>query len=221
MSLTAIPKAVLKFQYQVARVPLQLIDDRFVARMDDEAPARLFYERSLGMLDTAVGTALGDHELQKRGATLVERSDALRRAAELDAAANENVKQAGRELKVTREKALQDKQKTFEEIEAEARQARTDAQERKRAAVENAEKKIVEDKKKADEIAEQRKKNVETAKRREEEQIDAAERSAAKVASVKMADAQDKRVDAATTRAQADKIDDLADAEKEKRQADR
>ncbi|VEG46339.1 Uncharacterised protein [Mycolicibacterium flavescens] len=221
MSLTAIPKAVLKFQYQVARVPLQLIDDRFVARMDDEAPARLFYERSLGMLDTAVGTALGDHELQKRGATLVERSDALRRAAELDAAANENVKQAGRELKVTREKALQDKQKTFEETEAEARQARTDAQERKRAAVENAEKKIVEDKKKADEIAEQRKKNVETAKRREEEQIDAAERSAAKVASVKMADAQDKRVDAATTRAQADKIDDLADAEKEKRQADR
>ncbi|OBF89233.1 IF2 family translation initiation factor [Mycobacterium sp. 852002-51152_SCH6134967] len=221
MSLTAIPKAVLKFQYQVARVPLQLIDDRFVARMDDEAPARLFYERSLGMLDTAVGTALGDHELQKRGVTLVERSDALRRAAELDAAANENVKQAGRELKVTREKALQDKQKTFEETEAEARQARTDAQERKRAAVENAEKKIVEDKKKADEIAEQRKKNVETAKRREEEQIDAAERSAAKVASVKMADAQDKRVDAATTRAQADKIDDLADAEKEKRQADR
>ncbi|KUI00446.1 IF2 family translation initiation factor [Mycolicibacterium acapulense] len=221
MSLTAIPKAVLKFQYQVARVPLQLIDDRFVARMDDEAPARLFYERSLGMLDTAVGTALGDHELQKRGATLVERSDALRRAAELDAAADENVKQAGRELKVTREKALQDKQKTFEETEAEARQARTEAQQRKRAAVENAEKKIAEDKKKADEIAEQRKKNVEAAKRREEEQIDAAERTVAKVASAKMADAQDKRVDAATTRAQADKIDDLADAEKEKRQADR
>lgn len=221
MSLTAIPKAVLKFQYQVARVPLQLIDDRFVARMDDEAPARLFYERSLGMLDTAVGTALGDRELQKRGATLVERSDALRRAAELDAAADENVKQAGRELKVTREKALQDKQKAFEQTEAEARQARTEAQQRKRAAVENAEKKIVEDKKRADEIAEQRKKNVETAKRREEEQIDAAERTAAKVASVKMADAQDKRVDAATTRAQAEKIEDLADAEKEKRQADR
>ncbi|KUI35976.1 IF2 family translation initiation factor [Mycobacterium sp. IS-1590] len=221
MSLTAIPKAVLRLQYQVARVPLQLIDDRFVARMDDEAPARLFYERSLGMLDTAVGAALGDHELQKRGATLVERSDALRRAAELDAAADENVKQAGRELNVTREKALQDKQEAFEETEAEARQARTEAQQRKRAAVEKAEKKIVEDKKKADEIAEQRKKNVETAERREEEQIEAAERSAAKVASVKMADAQDKRVHAAATRAQADKIDDLADAEKEKRQADR
>lgn len=220
MSITAIPKAVLKFQYQVARVPLQMIDDRFVARMNDEAPARLFYERSLGMLDTVVGTALGDPELQKRGATLVERSDALRRAAELDAAADENIKQADRELKVTREKALQDKQKAFEETEAEARQARTEAQQRKRAAVEDAEKKIVESKKTADQIAEQRKKNVETAKRREEEQIEAVERSAAKAASVKMADAQDKRVDATVTRAQADKIEDLADAEKDKRQAD-
>lgn len=220
MSLTAIPKAVLRFQYQVARMPLQLIDDRFVARMGDEAPARLFYERSLGMLDTAVGAALGDQELQKRGATLVERSEALRRAAELDAAADENVKQAGRELKVTREKALQDKQKAFEETEAEARQARTEAQQRKRTAVEDAEKKIVESKKRADEIGAQRKKNVETAKRREEEQIEAAERGAAKAATVKLADAQDKRVDATATRAQADKIEDLADAEKDKRKAD-
>lgn len=221
MSLTAIPKAVLRFQYQVARMPLQLIDERFVARMNDEAPARLFYERSLGMLDTAVGAALGDPELRKRGTTLVERSDALRRAAELDAAADENIKQAGRELEVTREKALQDKQKAFEETEAETRQARTEAQQRKRSAIEDAEKKIVEDKKAADQIAEQRKKNVETAKRREEEQIAAAERSAAKAAAVKMADAQDKRVDATVTRAQADTIEDLVDAEKDKRQADR
>ncbi|MGE2721156.1 IF2 family translation initiation factor [Mycolicibacterium celeriflavum] len=220
MSLTAIPKAVLRFQYQVARMPLQLIDDRFLARMNDEAPARLFYERSLGMLDVTVGAALGDQELQKRGATAVERTDALRRAAELDAAADENVKQAGRELKVTREKALQDKQKAFEETEAEARQARTEAQQRKRTAVEDAEKKIVESKKRADEIAAQRKKNVETAKRREEEQIEAAERGAAKAATVKLADAQDKRVDATVTRAQADKIEDLAEVEKDKRKAD-
>ena len=221
MSLTAIPNVMLKFQYQVARVPLQLIDDWFVARMDDEAPARLFYQRSLGMLDTAVGAALGDQEISERGATLVERSDALRRAAELDAVADENVKQADRELDVTQEKALQDKRQARKEAEAEARKARTEAQQRKRVAVEAAEKKIVANTKQADQIAEQRKKNVETAKRREEEQIDAAERGAAKAAGVKMAEAQEKRVDAATTRAQADTIEDLADAEKETRQAER
>ncbi|RAV18161.1 IF2 family translation initiation factor [Mycolicibacterium sp. GF69] len=213
MSLIAIPRAVLKFQYQVARRPLQLIDDRFVARMDDEAPARLFYQRSLGMLDTAVGVALGDRDIQKRGATLVERSDALRRAADLDAAADENLKQADRELKATQDKALQDKQEAFEETEEKARQVRAEAQQRKRAAVEAAEKKMAASDKQADQLAAQRKKNVETAKRHEETQIDAVERSAATTAGVKMADAQDKHIDAAATRAQADAIEDLADAE--------
>ncbi|KUI02852.1 hypothetical protein [Mycobacterium sp. IS-3022] len=221
MSLTAIPRAVLRIQYQVARMPLQLIDDRFVARMDSEAPARLFYERSLGMLDTAVGVALGDPELRKRGATLVERSDALRRAAELDAAADENAKQADAELEVTREKALQDKQDAFEETGREAREARKQAQQRKRAAIENAEKRIAANKAQADQIAAQRKRNVETAKRREEAQIDAAERSVAASAAGKLNDAAEKRVDAAVTQAQADKIEDLAETEKETRQADR
>ena len=56
-----------------------------VARMGTEAPARLFYERSLGLLDVAVGNALGDSRLERQGVALAERSDALRRAAQLDA----------------------------------------------------------------------------------------------------------------------------------------
>lgn len=220
MSLAAIPRAVLKLQYQMARIPLQLIDDRFVRRLDSEAPARLFYERSLGLLDTAVGTVLGDPELRKRGATRMERSDALRRAAELDAAADENVRQADAELKITREKALQDKQDAIEETERETREAQQEAQQRKRSAIENAEKRIVADKKKADEIATERQQRVETVKRREEEQIYAAERTVASTAGAKLQDAQDMRVDATITRAQADTIEEFAEAEKEKRQAD-
>lgn len=221
MSLSSIPKAVLKLQYQVARFPLQMIDDRVVARMDNEAPARLFFERSLGMLDTAVGTALGDPVLRKRGVTLVDRSDALRRAARLDEAAAENAKQAEADLKATQQKAMQEKQEAFEETTRETERARKEAQQRKRAAVEDAEKRIVEDKKRADDIAAQRKKNVESAKRREEAEIADAEQTVAKVAGAKLEDAQDKRVDAAVTRAQADRIEDLADAEKQKRNGDR
>ncbi|OBI84018.1 IF2 family translation initiation factor [Mycobacterium sp. E740] len=217
MSLTAIPRAVLRIQYQLARMPLQLIDDQFVARLDSEDPARLFYRRSLGMLDTAVGTALGDPELRKRGVALVERSDALRRAAALDAAADENLKQADAELKVTQAKAMQDKQEVFEETDREAREARQEAQQRKRAAIEEAEKDIVEGKKQADQIAAERKQDVEAAKRREEEQIRAAERGAAANAGVKLQDAQDKLIDATVTRAQADTIEEFAEAEKEAR----
>jgi hypothetical protein len=221
MRVIQLPFALLRFQYQLARLPLRLIEDRFVAQMNSEAPARLWYERSMGLLDTAVGTALRDPAVRKRGATLVERSDALRRAAQLDAAAEENAEAAEAELKVTREKALQEKQEAFQETTREAREAREEAQQRKREAIEDAEKRIVADKKQVDEVAAQRKKAVEDAKREEEAQIDAVQRSAATQAGAKLEDAQDKHIDAASKRAQADSIEDLADTEKEKRKADR
>ena len=221
MSIAQFPLMLLRFQYQVARLPLQLIETRFVAQMDAEAPVRLWYERSLGMLDTAVGSALGDSAVRQRGATLVERSDALRRAARLDAAAEENAKASEAELEVTREKALQEKQEAFQETTRETEQARAEAQQRKRDAVEKAEEQVVADKKQVDEVAAQRKKAVDEAKRDEEAQIEAEQRSAAKAAGAKLEDAQDKRIDAAGKRAQADKIEDLAETEKAKRKADR
>ncbi|MEO3758928.1 IF2 family translation initiation factor [Mycobacterium sp. B14F4] len=221
MTITELPLRLLRFQYQVARLPLQLIEDRFVAQMDSEAPARLWYERSLGMLDTAVGTALADSAVRERGATLLERSDALRRAAQLDAAAEENTRAAEAELKATQEKALQEKQQAFQETTRETKEARAEAQQRKREAIEDTEERIAADKKQADEVAAQRKEAVEQAKVQEQAQIDAAERSAAKAAGAKLDDAQDKRIDAASKRAQADRIEDLAETEKEKRQADR
>jgi len=111
MEITDVPFAVLRFQYQLARIPLQLIEAQMAAWMGSEAPPRLFYERWLGGLDATVGKMLGDPDLQKRGGALIERSDALRRAAQLDATATQNQEQAADELKVKRAKAIED-QKT-------------------------------------------------------------------------------------------------------------
>src|SRR5262245_9891523 len=99
MSLNELPLAVLRYQYQMARVPFQLIEDQLVARMDPEAPARLLYERSLGALDATAGKMLGDPELEKRGAALARRGDALGRAAQLDATATQKQRQADDQLK--------------------------------------------------------------------------------------------------------------------------
>src|SRR3954454_11018362 len=87
MKITDVPFAVLRFQYQFVRFPLQLIEDRVITRMDSEAPGRLLFERSFGSLDAAVGSVLGDDKLAERGAALAERSDVLARAARLDGAA--------------------------------------------------------------------------------------------------------------------------------------
>ncbi|WP_240430696.1 hypothetical protein [Mycobacterium shigaense] len=94
MKISSIPLAALRFQYNLTRLPLQLIEDRVVTRVGSEVPARLLYERSLGMLDATVGRALRDADIVERGAALLERTDALGRAATLDAKATARQEQA-------------------------------------------------------------------------------------------------------------------------------
>jgi hypothetical protein len=221
MKITDVPFAVLRFQYQVARFPLQVIEDRVVARLDSEAPARLLYERSLGMLDLAVGNALSAPAVEQRGAALIERSEALRRAARLDQTATHVHEQAEAELDSTREQAKREQQQAEQEREREIKEARQTASERKQNAVQNAQKKAADAKEQADQVAAQRVKSAEAARRQEEAVISATERSIEKVAQAKLDDAADKAGTAAAKRAQADRVEDLAETEKEKRQQER
>ncbi len=95
-------------QYRIARYPLQVIEDRRSSRASNaESSARLFYERSLGTLDVDGGqrarrlgprAARGRPRRAQRCATL---------AAQLDAAAGEEVSQAGDEFTTKRKAADQ------------------------------------------------------------------------------------------------------------------
>ena len=221
MEITDVPFAFLRFQYQLARLPLQLFGEQVVAGMSSEAPTRLFYERWLGGLDATVGKMLGDPDLQKRGVALIERSDALRRAAELDATATQNQEQADDDLKAKRDKAIEDQNDARAVKEREVEEARTAAEERKGAAAEAAQKRISAAKQQADELAAQRVTAAEAAKRDEQAKITAAEQKATAAAESKLDDAQAKRSDAASKRAQADQVEELANLEKQKRQSGR
>jgi hypothetical protein len=221
MEITDVPYAVLRFQYQLARLPLQLIEERVVAGMSSEAPTRLFYERWLGGLDATVGKMLGDPDLEKRGAALIERSDALRRAAQLHATATQNQQQADDDLKAKRDKAIEDQKDARAVKEREVEEARTAAEERKRAAAEAAQKRTAAAKQQADELAARRMTSAEAAKRDEQATIRAAEQKATAAAESKLDEAQAKRSDAASKRAQADQVEELADVEKQKRQSKR
>ena len=173
MEITDVPYAVLRFQYQLARFPLQLFEEQVVAGMGSEAPTRLFYERWLGGLDATVGKMLGDPDLEKRGAALIERSDALRRAAQLDATATQNQEQADDDLKAKRDKAIEDQNDARAVKEREVEEARTAAEERKRAAAEAAQKRTAAAKQQADELAAQLMTSAEAAKREEQATITA------------------------------------------------
>ena len=158
MKVAEIPFVVLRFQYQIARLPLQLIEDQVAARLRSEGPARLLYERSFGALDATVGKLLGDPQLEKRGAALVERSNALSKAAKLDATATRNRQQADAKLAATHDQVVTDINEARDAAEQQAVEARTKAEQRKRAADETAEKRTVAAKKQADEAAAQRNK---------------------------------------------------------------
>ena len=215
------PQAVLRFQYRIVRFPLQIIEERLVARMGSEAPARLFYERSLGLLDAAVGNALGDFRLAKRGGALAERSDALRRAAQLDAAADQARQQSSADLKAKNDKAIEEQRDARAAKEREVEEARSSAEERKRAAEMAAAQRTAAAKKQADDVAAQRKNSAEAAKREKQARIRANEQKAAAVAKSKLDDARAKRTEADVKRAQADQVEELADREKQKRQSRR
>jgi hypothetical protein len=221
MEITDVPFAVLRFQYQLARFPLQLIEEQVVAGMSSEAPTRLFYERWLGELDATVGKMLGDPDLETRGAALIERSEALRRAAQLDAAATQNHEQADYELKAKRGKAIEDQKDARAVTERAVQEARTAAEERKRAATAAAQKGTDAAKQQADDVAAQRMTAAETAKRDEQATIRAAEQKATAAAESKLDDAQAKHSDAASKRVTADQVEELADVEKQKRQSER
>jgi hypothetical protein len=221
MRITKVPFAVLSFQYRIARFPLQLIEDRVVGQMDAEAPARLLYERSLGALDAAVGNVLGDQELASRGSALAERSDALSGAARIDAAARRTREHADQKLAAAFEDAG-DEQKRARDAEQQKVQATlSTAAERKRAAAETAASHSAAEKKQADVEAAQRLSAIEEAKRGAQSRIKAAENQATASAASKIDDARAKRDRAEGKRAQADRIEQLADDERQNRRAAR
>lgn len=221
MNFTTVPFAILRFQYQLVRLPLRLIGDRVIVRMNEEAPARLFYERSLGVLDATVGQVLGDAKLEKRGSVLADRSDMLSRAARLDAAATQKEEHADAELKAERDNVIDEQKQAREEKQRGVDAARSEADDRKRAAADDAQARTAAGKQRVDEVAAQRKNSIEESKLGAQARIRAGEEKASAAAQSKLKEAQEKRADAESKRAQADRLEALADSEKQKRQAAR
>jgi hypothetical protein len=218
MAISDIPRAVLRAQYRLARMPLQIVEDRVMSRLDAEAPARLFYERSVGVLDVLAGRALGDAEVERRGTAVAERSAALGRAAQLDAEADAESRQASEEVTRARDDAASTQRAARERKQREQQDAVKTAAHRKATAAEAAADRAKADKKQADAAAQQRVQAAETRKKAAEKGIDAVEGARLAAANEQRDEAGGKRAAAQSTRARANQVEDLADAEKQKRQ---
>lgn len=220
MKITDVPYAILRFQYRIARTPLQLVEERVVARMDQEAPGRLMYERALGALDAAAGSALRDSELEESGITRIQRAAALGEAMRLDEMAEQKKEQAEDQLARKREKAAGTPQKAHQSAQERVAEARREAEQGKQQAAQKATQRAAAAKRDIAESAEQRVTAAEKAKRSAQNRSKAAEKAVTDVADEQLDDAAEKRRAATSVRAHADRIEDLSDSEKDKRQAD-
>jgi hypothetical protein len=221
MKITEIPFAALRLQYRIARAPLRLFEQRVLARVDSEAPARLIYERSVGAVDAAVGNMLGDPEVGKHGTALVERSEALGEAARLDEVAAQTKKEADEELRRKQESVVAAPGEARKTAQRKTGQARSAAEQRKRQAAQTATERTADAQQRIDEAAANKVTGVESAKRGKQQTITAAEKSVKAAAKSELDEAADKRSEAVDKRAHADRVDELAEAEKEERQAAR
>ncbi|MGW4340193.1 hypothetical protein ACWEK5_46590 [Rhodococcus koreensis] len=75
--LAGIPRAVLRVEYSLARIPLQLLEDLTAAHLDEQAPTRLAYEQFLIGCDRAAHL-LGDKNAAARAADLRRHTTAVR-----------------------------------------------------------------------------------------------------------------------------------------------
>jgi hypothetical protein len=219
MRFADLSRTLLRVQYQIARIPLQLLDEQLVARLDSDARLRLFYQRSLGLLDAAVGNVLGSPTLAQRGATKIERTDKLMRAADLDAQANATIAQANSKLRHVRGAAAQATEDAHAETVQAANQAQENADERKRAARETADQRADAAKKQADDSATIRKGAADAAKQVQHAVIRAHEKLAEADAQAKLDDAQGNRGVATRKHTRANRLEDLVDEEKAKRRS--
>jgi len=219
VSIIELPLRVLRVQYRLARLPLQFIEDRWIAHLDAEAPARLIYERSLGGLDAAVGGVLGDSTLRRRGAVLARRSEVRGEAAVRSMAAARQRQQAGAQLEDSLEEAADERDEATAAKQDAVVDARERAQQRKREAAEDADKRIAAATKAGRAEAERQRKAAEATERQRLQRINEAEAKSEAAARAALDDVRGKRAAAEAKREQAEKVEVLADVEKRNRRA--
>jgi hypothetical protein len=217
MKVTDLPRAVLRFQYRMARMPWRFVERRVIRNWNEEAPARLMYERSVGAVDVAVGKVLGDTDLEARGDADVKRSQNLSAASRLDDAADKWEQEADDQLRAKRDKAAAAPEQAHAKGMERAGRARDVAEKRKQEADATARQRTDAVKERIDEAAENKIDEVEERRQRQIQSTAATQKSATAVAKAKSDDAAKKRIDAVSKQAHAEKLAGLADAEKRTR----
>jgi hypothetical protein len=222
MNVLTLPRSVAAIEYKALRLPATLLQSHVVVRfLDEDSKLRLGFERALGGLDEKAGSLFGNAKLSERGRVLRRRSEILGKAVELEAVAGPRKAAAEATLREGRKKAEKTRTQAQKAQRAGVQHALREEQAEKARVEREAAARVQAEKARVEEQAEAKIAAVTSKLDQQENRIDLTEkaRTAAPKAQLQDAVAQKKTADA--ERAKAERLAELAGAERESRKAAR
>jgi hypothetical protein len=208
---------LIAIPYELARLPLVIVDNRLSDRLSETSSARVALDRTIGSADKLAGTLLGNRDIGIRGADRLERSDKVLATARLEQEAATRREQAHDVAASGRREAAEKRKKAQERATSGLDEADTTEARAKREATVKAAKTAAAKKTAADERAESRVATAEKRKQRAESAADAKKKAARRTAKAELDEARETKQSAAEARADAERLSDLAEAKKQER----
>ncbi len=135
MDFFLIPRRAARLSYEIARLPLTILDERVVAPLwDDHALPRVGLELSLGLMDGVAGWLLGDDRISHRGQALIRRTESPAMPGERETTPQARGSQLEEYAQAAQEAARQARQQAHERINSAAayQQDQEDSQQARR-----------------------------------------------------------------------------------------
>ena len=218
MNVLTVPRTVAALEYKALRLPAT-VGASLVSRLDEESRVRLAYEKALGNVDATVGKLLKNEDLTRRGTALSRKAEVLETAVRLEEKAEQRKAAAGEALREQKSAAAEQRRTAEQDKAQELRRLREQEKAAKKAvkeqadAQERAAAQAVQTKAQAS-IAAERDRLADTEARIEQ-------RTAARTAAPKaqLSEAIERKQTADAERSAADRMAQLAEAERESRRA--
>lgn len=211
---------LIALPYKIARTPLALVDSTLAQRLPETSAPRTTLDLVIGSTDKFAGALLGDQELGRRGEERIERSGTLRKAAKREHQADAKLKQAESIATSGREEADR-KREAAENRAAESLDLAhvVEAREKREAKAE-AKKEAAARRRAADQEAERRTSAIEQRKQQESAAVQAKQKASQRQAKATFDQAREAARAASKSRADAEKLEHLAESKKRQRKQD-
>jgi hypothetical protein len=222
MNVLTLPRSVAAIEYKALRLPATLLQTQVVVRfLDEDSKLRLGFERALGGLDEKAGALLANDALSERGRVLRRRSEILGKAVELEAVADQRKAAAESTLREGRKKAESTRKKAQETQRTGVQKALRDEQAEKARVEREAQARAQAEKARVEEQAEAKIQAVTSQLDAQESRIDNTEKARTAAPKAQLEDAVAQKNPADAERAKAERLSQLADAERDARKAAR